>query len=330
MSNFLITGGAGFIGGNFLLTMVKKYPLDRWVCLDALTYAGDTKKLEPIMGLDNFRFVKGNICDKEVVNALFEEEKFDYVINFAAESHVDRSIDDPDIFLRSNLLGVEVLLNAARKYGIKRFHQVSTDEVYGDLPLEGDISTFTEEDSSLHPSSPYSASKAAADLLVLAYARTYNLPVSISRCSNNYGPYQYPEKLIPLVIERALHNEPVLIYGTGLNLRDWLDVKEHNRAIDLIVRKGRAGQIYNIAGKNEIQNIEMVKKILKALQKPESLIQYTKDRAGHDRRYSMDVSKIQKKLHWQNETNFEESLLSTIQWNLDNQEWLKYVGNKQK
>lgn len=329
MSNFLITGGAGFIGGNFLLTMVKKYPLDRWVCLDALTYAGDTKKLEPIMGLDNFRFVKGNICDKEVVSALFEEEKFDYVINFAAESHVDRSIDDPDIFLRSNLLGVEVLLNAARKYGIKRFHQVSTDEVYGDLPLEGDISTFTE-DSSLHPSSPYSASKAAADLLVLAYARTYNLPVSISRCSNNYGPYQYPEKLIPLVIERALHNEPVLIYGTGLNLRDWLDVKEHNRAIDLIVRKGRAGQIYNIAGKNEIQNIEMVKKILKALDKPESLIQYTKDRAGHDRRYSMDVSKIQKELHWQNETNFEESLLSTIQWNIDNQEWLKYVGNKQK
>lgn len=329
MSNFLITGGAGFIGGNFLLTMVKKYPLDRWVCLDALTYAGDTKKLEPIMGLDNFRFVKGNICDKEVVNALFEEEKFDYVINFAAESHVDRSIDDPDIFLRSNLLGVEVLLNAARKYGIKRFHQVSTDEVYGDLPLEGDISTFTE-DSSLHPSSPYSASKAAADLLVLAYARTYNLPVSISRCSNNYGPYQYPEKLIPLVIERALHNEPVLIYGTGLNLRDWLDVKEHNRAIDLIVRKGRAGQIYNIAGKNEIQNIEMVKKILKVLHKPESLIQYTKDRAGHDRRYSMDVSKIQKELHWQNETNFEESLLSTIQWNIDNQEWLKYVGNKQK
>ena len=329
MSNFLITGGAGFIGGNFLLTMVKKYPLDRWVCLDALTYAGDTKKLEPIMGLDNFRFVKGNICDKEVVNALFEEEKFDYVINFAAESHVDRSIDDPDVFLRSNLLGVEVLLNAARKYGIKRFHQISTDEVYGDLPLEGDISTFTE-DSSLHPSSPYSASKAAADLLVLAYARTYNLPVSISRCSNNYGPYQYPEKLIPLVIERALHNEPVLIYGTGLNLRDWLDVKEHNRAIDLIVRKGRAGQIYNIAGKNEIQNIEMVKKILKALDKPESLIQYTKDRAGHDRRYSMDISKIQKELHWQNETNFEESLLSTIQWNIDNQEWLKYVGNKQK
>lgn len=329
MSNFLITGGAGFIGGNFLLTMVKKYPSDRWICLDALTYAGDTKKLEPIMGLNNFRFVKGNICDKEVVNALFEEEKFDYAINFAAESHVDRSIDDPDIFLRSNLLGVEVLLNAARKYGIKRFHQVSTDEVYGDLPLEGDISTFTE-DSSLHPSSPYSASKAAADLLVLAYARTYNLPVSISRCSNNYGPYQYPEKLIPLVIERALHNESVLIYGTGLNLRDWLDVKEHNRAIDLIVRKGRAGQIYNIAGKNEIQNIEMVKKILKALDKPESLIQYTKDRAGHDRRYSMDVSKIQKELHWQNETNFEESLLSTIQWNIDNQEWLKYVGNKQK
>lgn len=329
MSNFLITGGAGFIGGNFLLTMVKKYPLDRWVCLDALTYAGDTKKLEPIVGLDNFRFVKGNICDKEVVSALFEEEKFDYVINFAAESHVDRSIDDPDIFLRSNLLGVEVLLNAARKYGIKRFHQVSTDEVYGDLPLEEDVSTFTE-DSSLHPSSPYSASKAAADLLVLAYARTYNLPVSISRCSNNYGPYQYPEKLIPLVIERALHNEPVLIYGTGLNLRDWLDVKEHNRAIDLIVRKGNAGQIYNIAGKNEMQNIEMVKKILKVLQKPESLIQYTKDRAGHDRRYSMDVSKIQKELHWQNETNFEESLLSTIQWNIDNQEWLKYVGNKQK
>lgn len=329
MSNFLITGGAGFIGGNFLLTMVKKYPLDRWICLDALTYAGDTKKLEPIMGLDNFRFVKGNICDKEVVNTLFEEEKFDYVINFAAESHVDRSIDDPDIFLRSNLLGVEVLLNAARKYGIKRFHQVSTDEVYGDLPLEGDISTFTE-DSSLHPSSPYSASKAAADLLVLAYARTYGLPVSISRCSNNYGPYQYPEKLIPLVIERALNNEPVWIYGNGLNLRDWINVEEHNRAIDLIVRKGRVGQIYNIASQNEIPNIEMVKMILKALDKPESLIRYTKDRAGHDRRYSMDTSKIQKELHWQNEIDFKESLLATIQWNIKNQEWLKYVKNKQK
>ena len=329
MSNFLITGGAGFIGGNFLLTMVKKYPLDRWICLDALTYAGDTKKLEPITGLDNFRFVKGNICDKEVVNTLFEEEKFDYVINFAAESHVDRSIDDPDIFLRSNLLGVEVLLNAARKYGIKRFHQVSTDEVYGDLPLEGDISTFTE-DSSLHPSSPYSASKAAADLLVLAYARTYGLPVSISRCSNNYGPYQYPEKLIPLVIERALNNEPVWIYGNGLNLRDWINVEEHNRAIDLIVRKGRVGQIYNIASQNEIPNIEMVKMILKALDKPESLIRYTKDRAGHDRRYSMDTSKIQKELHWQNEIDFKESLLATIQWNIKNQEWLKYVKNKQK
>lgn len=329
MSNFLITGGAGFIGGNFLLRMVKKYPLDRWVCLDALTYAGDTKKLEPILGLDNFRFVKGNICDKEVVNTLFEEEKFDYVINFAAESHVDRSIDDPDIFLRSNLLGVEVLLNAAKKYGIKRFHQVSTDEVYGDLPLEGDISTFTE-DSSLHPSSPYSASKAAADLLVLAYARTYGLPVSISRCSNNYGPYQYPEKLIPLVIERALNDEPVWIYGNGLNLRDWINVEEHNKAIDLIVRKGRAGQIYNIASQNEIPNIEMVKMILKALDKPESLIQYTRDRAGHDRRYSMDTSKIQKELHWQNEIDFKESLLAAIQWNIKNQEWLKYVKNKQK
>ena len=281
------------------------------------------------MGLDNFRFVKGNICDKEVVNTLFEEEKFDYVINFAAESHVDRSIDDPDIFLRSNLLGVEVLLNAARKYGIKRFHQVSTDEVYGDLPLEGDISTFTE-DSSLHPSSPYSASKAAADLLVLAYARTYGLPVSISRCSNNYGPYQYPEKLIPLVIERALNNEPVWIYGNGLNLRDWINVEEHNRAIDLIVRKGRVGQIYNIASQNEIPNIEMVKMILRALDKPESLIRYTKDRAGHDRRYSMDTSKIQKELHWQNEIDFKESLLATIQWNIKNQEWLKYVKNKQK
>lgn len=329
MSNFLITGGAGFIGGNFLLTMVKKYPLDRWVCLDALTYAGDTKKLEPIIGFNNFRFVKGNICDKEVANTLFEEEKFDYVINFAAESHVDRSIDDPDVFLRSNLLGVEVLLNAAKKYGIKRFHQVSTDEVYGDLPLEGDVSTFTE-DSSLHPSSPYSASKAAADLLVLAYARTYGLPVSISRCSNNYGPYQYPEKLIPLVIERALNNEPVWMYGNGLNLRDWINVEEHNRAIDLIVRKGRVGQIYNIASQNEIPNIEMVKMILKALDKPESLIQYTRDRAGHDRRYSMDTSKIQKELHWQNEIDFKESLLATIRWNIENQEWLKYVKNKQK
>lgn len=329
MSNFLITGGAGFIGGNFLLAMVKKYPSDRWVCLDALTYAGDLKKLEMILHLGNFRFVQGNICDKGVVNSLFEEERFDYVINFAAESHVDRSIDDPDIFLRSNLLGVEVLLNASRKYGIKRFHQVSTDEVYGDLPLEGEVSYF-QEDSPLRPSSPYSASKAAADLLLLAYLRTYKLPITISRCSNNYGPYQHPEKLIPLVIERALNNQPIPIYGNGLNLRDWLDVKEHNRAIDLIVRKGKVGQIYNIAGQNEIPNIQLVKMILEALHKPESLICYTKDRPGHDRRYSMDASKIEKELHWRNETDFKESLSATIQWNIENQEWLKYIKNKRK
>lgn len=329
MSKFLITGGAGFIGGNFLLTMSRKYPMDKWVCLDALTYAGDLKKLEPIMVLKNFRFVKGNICDKELVNTLFEEERFDYVINFAAESHVDRSIDNPDIFLQSNLFGVEVLLNAARKYGIQRFHQVSTDEVYGDLPLEGEVSPF-KEDSPLKPSSPYSASKAAADLLVLSYARTYGLPVSISRCSNNYGPYQYPEKLIPLVTKRAFNNEPVLVYGNGLYLRDWLDVNEHNKAIDLTVRKGKAGQIYNITAQNEVRNIDMIKMILKTLNKPESLIQYVSDRAGHDRRYWMDASKIKNELHWQSETNFKESLLATIQWNIENQEWIKYVEKKQK
>lgn len=324
MSTFLITGGAGFIGGNFLHTMVRKYPEDRFVCIDALTYAGNMETLEPIMSLPNFRFVHANICDREAVFRLFEEEHFDYVINFAAESHVDRSIENPGIFLTTNIMGTQTLMDACRKYGIKRYHQVSTDEVYGGLPLNRPDLFFTE-DTPIQTSSPYSASKASADLLVMAYHRTFELPCTISRCSNNYGPYQFPEKLIPLIIQKAMRNEPLPVYGTGANVRDWLYVGDHNNAIDLIVRNGKDGEVYNIGGHNERTNLDVVKTILKVLGKPESLITYVKDRPGHDRRYAMDSTKIETELGWRPTYNFETGIVPTIEWNLKNQKWLSHV-----
>ena len=324
MAKFLVTGGAGFIGGNFLHIMVNKYPNDQYVCIDALTYAGNMETLEPIMNKPNFKFVHENICNREAVYKLFEEEKFDYVINFAAESHVDRSIENPELFLKTNIMGTQVLMDACRKYGIKRYHQVSTDEVYGDLPLDRP-DLFFHEDTPIHTSSPYSASKASADLLVLAYYRTFKLPVTISRCSNNYGPYHFPEKLIPLMIQKALRDEPLPVYGKGENVRDWLYVGDHCTAIDLIVRNGKDGEIYNIGGHNERTNLEVVKTILKALGKPESLISYVKDRPGHDLRYAMDPTKIENELGWKPEFNFDTGIQETIKWNLNNQEWLKHV-----
>ena len=324
MAKFLVTGGAGFIGGNFLHIMVNKYPNDEYVCIDALTYAGNMETLAPIMDKPNFKFVHENICNREAVFKLFEEEKFDYVINFAAESHVDRSIENPEIFLKTNILGTQVLMDACRKYGIKRYHQVSTDEVYGDLPLDRP-DLFFHEDTPIHTSSPYSASKAGADLLVLAYHRTFKLPVTISRCSNNYGPYHFPEKLIPLMIQKALRDEPLPVYGKGENVRDWLYVGDHCTAIDLVVRNGRDGEVYNIGGHNERTNLEVVKTILKALGKPETLITYVKDRPGHDLRYAMDPTKIETELGWKPEHNFDTGIQSTIKWNLENQEWLHNV-----
>ena len=324
MSKFLVTGGAGFIGGNFLHIMVNKYPNDQYVCIDALTYAGNMETLEPIMNKPNFKFVHENICNREAVFNLFEEEHFDYVINFAAESHVDRSIENPEIFLKTNILGTQVLMDACRKYGIKRYHQVSTDEVYGDLPLDRPDLYFTEE-TPIHTSSPHSASKAGADLLVLAYHRTFKLPVTISRCSNNYGPYHFPEKLIPLMIQKALKNEPLPVYGNGANVRDWLYVGDHCNAIDLIVRNGKDGEVYNIGGHNERSNLEVVKTILKALNKPETLITYVKDRPGHDLRYAMDPTKIETELGWKPEYNFDSGIQETIKWNLSHQDWINHV-----
>ena len=324
MAKFLVTGGAGFIGGNFLHIMVNKYPNDEYVCLDALTYAGNMETLEPIMNKPNFKFVHENICNRKAIYELFEKEHFDYVINFAAESHVDRSIENPEIFLETNVIGTSVLMDACRKYGIKRFHQVSTDEVYGDLPLDRPDLFFTET-TPLHTSSPYSASKASADLLVLAYHRTFKLPVTISRCSNNYGPYQFPEKLIPLMIQKASNDESLPVYGNGANVRDWLYVGDHCTAIDLVVRNGRGGEVYNIGGHNERTNLEVVKTILKALGKPESLINYVKDRPGHDLRYAIDPKKIETELGWKPEFNFDTGIVETIKWNLNNKEWLEHV-----
>lgn len=331
MAKFLVTGGAGFIGGNFLHIMVNKYPNDQFVCIDALTYAGNMETLAPIIDKPNFKFVHENICNREAIFKLFEEEKFDYVINFAAESHVDRSIEDPGIFLQTNIIGTQTLMDACRKYGIKRYHQVSTDEVYGDLPLDRP-DLFFYEDTPIHTSSPYSASKASADLLVIAYHRTFGLPVTISRCSNNYGPYHFPEKLIPLMIQKALKNAPLPVYGKGENVRDWLYVGDHCTAIDLIVRNGRDGEIYNIGGHNERSNLEVVKTILNALGKPESLISFVKDRPGHDLRYAMDPTKIETELGWKPKYTFDTGIQATIKWNLDNQEWIKHVesGEYQK
>ena len=318
--NVLVTGGAGFIGSNFVFHMLKEHSTYRVVCLDALTYAGNLSTLEPVMENSNFRFVKGDITDRELVDNLFEEEKFDFVVNFAAESHVDRSIEDPGIFLRTNILGTQVLMDTSRKYGVKRFHQVSTDEVYGDLPLDKPDLFFTEE-TPIHTSSPYSASKASADLLVQAYHRTFGLPITISRCSNNYGPYHFPEKLIPLMISRALNDEQLPVYGNGENIRDWLYVGDHCSAIDLILHKGKVGEVYNIGGHNEKTNLEVVKTILKELGKPESLITYVKDRAGHDMRYAIDPSKTRRELGWEPTTLFDEGIKMTIKWYLDNRSW---------
>lgn len=322
--NVLVTGGAGFIGSNFVFHMLKEHPTYRIVCLDALTYAGNLSTLEPVMENGNFKFVKGDITDRELVDNLFEEEKFDFVVNFAAESHVDRSIEDPGIFLRTNILGTQVLMDASRKHGVKRFHQVSTDEVYGDLPLDRPDLFFTEE-TPIHTSSPYSASKASADLLVQAYHRTFGLPVSISRCSNNYGPYHFPEKLIPLMISRALNDESLPVYGKGENVRDWLYVGDHCTAIDLILHNGKVGEVYNIGGHNEKTNLEVVKTILKELEKPESLITYVKDRAGHDMRYAIDPSKTRRELGWEPTTLFDEGIKMTIKWYLDNRSWWENI-----
>lgn len=317
---FLVTGGAGFIGANFIFYMLEHHPEDRIVCLDKLTYAGNLSTLAPVMGRENFRFVKADICDREAVYGLFEEEHPDMVVNFAAESHVDRSIEDPGLFLQTNILGTAVMMDASRKYGVRRFHQVSTDEVYGDLPLDRPDLFFTES-TPLHTSSPYSSSKASADLLALAYYRTYGLPVTLSRCSNNYGPYQFPEKLIPLMIANALNNKPLPVYGEGLNIRDWLYVEDHCRAIDLILRQGREGEVYNIGGHNEMRNIDIVKLICQALGKPESLITYVTDRKGHDMRYAIDPAKIHGELGWLPTTRFEDGIQTTIQWYLENRGW---------
>lgn len=321
---WLVTGGAGFIGSNFVFYMLDKYPEDQIICLDKLTYAGNLETLEGVMENPGFTFVKGDIADREAVYALFEKERPDVVVNFAAESHVDRSVVDPGIFLQTNILGTGVLMDACRKYGIQRYHQVSTDEVYGDLPLDRPDLFFTEE-TPIHTSSPYSASKASADLLVQAYHRTFGLPVSISRCSNNYGPYHFPEKLIPLMIANALNDKPLPVYGTGENVRDWLYVTDHCAAIDLIVRKGRVGEVYNIGGHNERTNLQVVKTILKALDKPESLIRFVTDRPGHDMRYAIDPSKIHEELGWLPETPFDEGIQKTIRWYLNNKPWWEHI-----
>ena len=320
----IVTGGAGFIGSNFIFYERKAHPENEIICLDKLTYAGNLKTLKDIMDAPNFKFVKLDICDREGVYKLFADEKPDVVVNFAAESHVDRSIENPEIFLETNIIGTSVLMDACRKYGIKRYHQVSTDEVYGDLPINRPDLFFTEE-TPLHTSSPYSSSKASADLLVNAYHRTYGLPTTISRCSNNYGPYQFPEKLIPLMIARALADEPLPVYGEGLNIRDWLYVEDHCRAIDLIIRKANVGEVYNIGGHNEMRNIDIVKIILKELGKPESLIQHVTDRKGHDQRYAIDPAKIHRDLGWLPETKFADGIKKTIKWYLDNQDWWKDI-----
>lgn len=320
----IVTGGAGFIGSNFIFYQLKHNPDDRIVCLDKLTYAGNLSTLASVMNEPNFRFVRADICDREAVNQLFEEEKPDIIVNFAAESHVDRSIEDPGVFLRTNILGTQVLMDACRKYGIGRYHQVSTDEVYGDLPLDRPDLFFTEE-TPIHTSSPYSASKASADLLVLAYHRTFGLPVTISRCSNNYGPYHFPEKLIPLMIANCLNDKPLPVYGKGENVRDWLYVEDHCKAIDLIIRKGRVGEVYNIGGHNEMKNIDIVKLICKALDKPESLITYVTDRKGHDMRYAIDPTKIHNELGWLPETKFADGIQKTIRWYLDNRDWWEEI-----
>ena len=322
----IVTGGAGFIGSNFVFHMLQAHPDYRIVCLDKLTYAGNLSTLEPVLQQDNFRFVKADICDRQAVDKLFQEEKPDIVVNFAAESHVDRSIENPGIFLETNIMGTAVLMDACRKYSIQRYHQVSTDEVYGDLPLDRPDLFFTEE-THLHTSSPYSSSKASADLLVMAYYRTYGLPVTISRCSNNYGPYHFPEKLIPLMIANALADKPLPVYGNGENVRDWLYVEDHCRAIDLIIHAGKVGEVYNVGGHNEKRNIDIVRIICQELGKPESLIVHVEDRKGHDRRYAIDPAKIHRELGWLPETKFEDGIKKTIKWYLEHKRWWQDIIN---
>ncbi len=320
----LVTGGAGFIGSNFVYYMLKKYPDYRIVCVDCLTYAGNLSTLEEALKNPNFVFYKTNICDRNGIYEIFEKEKPDIVVNFAAESHVDRSIEGPEIFLQTNILGTQVMMDACRKYGIKRYHQVSTDEVYGDLPLDRPDLFFTEQ-TPIHTSSPYSASKASADLLVMAYNRTYDLPTTISRCSNNYGPYHFPEKLIPLMIANALNDRPLPVYGTGENVRDWLYVEDHCKAIDLVIHNGTVGEVYNIGGHNEMRNIDIVKLICRKLNKPESLIRFVTDRKGHDLRYAIDPTKIHDELGWLPETKFADGIDLTIDWYLNNTEWWESI-----
>lgn len=322
----LVTGGAGFIGSNFIYYLLEKHPNDEVICIDKLTYAGNMATLEQAMRNSNFTFIKGDIASREDVYKLFEEKKPEIVVNFAAESHVDRSIENPEVFLTTNILGTQVLMDACRKYGITRFHQVSTDEVYGDLPIERTDLFFTEE-TNIHTSSPYSASKASADLLVLAYHRTFQLPVTISRCSNNYGPYHFPEKLIPLMIINALHGKELPVYGTGENVRDWLYVEDHCSAIDLIIRNGRVGEVYNIGGHNEKTNLDVVKTILRELGKPEDKIAFIKDRPGHDRRYAIDPTKIHSELGWLPKTKFSDGIKKTVEWYLANENWWEPIIN---
>jgi len=320
----LVTGGAGFIGGNFIHETIKTHPDDTVICVDKLTYAGNMETLAPVIDSKNFHFERADIADSTAIRSIFEKHKPDYVINFAAESHVDRSIENPGVFLTTNIIGTQVLLDASRNFGVARYHQVSTDEVYGDLPLDRPDLLFTEE-MPIHTSSPYSASKAGADLLCLAYARTYKMPITISRCSNNYGSYHFPEKLIPLMITNAMKDIPLPVYGKGENVRDWLYVIDHCKAIDLIVRKGTAGEVYNIGGHNERRNIDVVKSIIKQLGKSEKLISYVTDRPGHDLRYAIDPAKISSELGWLPETKFEDGLSQTIQWYKDNRKWWERI-----
>lgn len=320
----LITGGAGFIGSNFVYHMLKEHPDDKIVCVDCLTYAGNMSTLAEAMKNERFVFYKTNICDRAGIYKIFETDHPDIVVNFAAESHVDRSIETPEIFLQTNILGTQVMMDACRKYGIGRYHQVSTDEVYGDLPLDRPDLFFTEN-TPIRTSSPYSASKASADLLVQAYHRTFGLPVTISRCSNNYGPYHFPEKLIPLTIANCLNDKPLPVYGEGLNVRDWLYVEDHCRAIDLIIHRGRVGEVYNVGGHNEMRNIDIVKLICDYLGKPYSLIKHVADRKGHDMRYAIDPTKIHDELGWLPETKFADGIKKTIDWYLDNREWWETI-----
>lgn len=316
----LVTGGAGFIGSNFIKYMLKRHADYQIVNLDKLTYAGNLENLKDIEDNPNYSFIKGDITDRDKVKEIFEAG-IEYVVNFAAESHVDRSIVDPGIFLKTNIIGTQILLDASRKYGVKKYLQISTDEVYGSLDETG----YFTEDTPLSPNSPYSASKASADMLTKAYHHTYGLPINITRCSNNYGPYQFPEKLIPLMIINSLHDKELPVYGDGLNVRDWLYVEDHCRAIDMVLHEGKNGEVYNIGGNNEKANIEIVKLILRELGKPESLIKYVKDRPGHDRRYAIDSTKIQQELGWKPEYKFEEGMKKTISWYLENIDWWKKI-----